>query len=116
MPTQKSKVVEHPWGQVDLLISKGNYKFNEVVLGSGHRTPYQMHEYRHAVWMIVDGSGLATFDGLPTDLYRGRMVMIPPGTKHRIENIGEEELKFLEVQIGDKCSDEDIITIEDDYE
>jgi mannose-6-phosphate isomerase-like protein (cupin superfamily) len=42
-------------------------------------------------------------------------VYIPKNTIHRIENIGEEELVFIEIQLGEDLKEEDIIRLEDDY-
>ena len=42
-------------------------------------------------------------------------VYIPLNTLHRIENIGEDLLKFTETQIGDYLGEDDIIRYEDDF-
>ena len=41
-------------------------------------------------------------------------IFIPQGDIHRLENIGSEILT-LEIQIGNKISEEDIERFEDDY-
>jgi mannose-6-phosphate isomerase len=35
--------------------------------------------------------------------------------QHRIENIGEEDLIFVEVQTGQSFDENDIVRVEDDY-
>ena len=42
-------------------------------------------------------------------------IYIPKDTIHRIENIGKEELIFIEIQLGNNIEEDDIIRIEDDY-
>ena len=42
-------------------------------------------------------------------------IFIPKNTIHRIENIGEEELIFIEIQLGENLEEDDIIRLEDDY-
>ena len=42
-------------------------------------------------------------------------IYIPKETVHRIENIGNEELIFIEIQLGEDLQESDIIRIEDDY-
>ena len=42
-------------------------------------------------------------------------IYIPKNTIHRIENIGKEELIFIEIQLGENLKEEDIIRLEDDY-
>ena len=36
-------------------------------------------------------------------------------TKHRIRNVGEEDLVFIEIQLGDYFGEDDIVRLEDDY-
>ena len=42
-------------------------------------------------------------------------MFIPLETAHRIENPGEELLEFVEVQVGDKLDESDIVRLEDRY-
>jgi mannose-1-phosphate guanylyltransferase/mannose-6-phosphate isomerase len=48
-------------------------------------------------------------------LHANQHVYIPKKTLHRIENIGKELLEFVETQIGEYLSDDDIIRYEDDF-
>jgi mannose-6-phosphate isomerase-like protein (cupin superfamily) len=41
--------------------------------------------------------------------------LIPQGTKHRVENKGQDDLVFIEVQHGSYFGEDDIVRIEDDY-
>jgi mannose-6-phosphate isomerase-like protein (cupin superfamily) len=42
-------------------------------------------------------------------------IYIPKNTIHRIENIGAEELIFIEIQLGEDLIEDDIVRLEDDY-
>ena len=42
-------------------------------------------------------------------------IYIPIGSKHRLENNSENELIIIEVQIGDKLDEDDIIRYDDIY-
>jgi len=44
-----------------------------------------------------------------------RTVDIPAGTAHRIENIGERDLIFIEIQQGSYFGEDDIERLQDDY-
>ena len=37
------------------------------------------------------------------------------GTAHRIENLGDEPVEFVEVQVGDRLDESDIVRLEDRY-
>jgi mannose-6-phosphate isomerase len=45
----------------------------------------------------------------------GDSVDIPVGTAHRVENTGDTELVFVEVQHGESFGEDDIVRIEDDF-
>ena len=42
-------------------------------------------------------------------------IYIPKNTVHRIENTGNKELVFIEIQLGEILKEDDIIRFEDDY-
>ena len=42
-------------------------------------------------------------------------IYIPQGDLHRLENIGKDLLKIVEIQIGKKISEDDIERLEDDF-
>ena len=49
------------------------------------------------------------------NLKTGDNVYIPIKSLHRLENTGSQNLKIIEIQIGQLISEDDIIRIEDDY-
>ena len=49
------------------------------------------------------------------DYHYGMYVTIPKGIKHRVENMREEDLIFIEVQTGTYFGEDDIVRIQDDY-
>ena len=46
---------------------------------------------------------------------REEYVYIPKETLHRMENIGEELVEFVETQIGEYLGEEDIVRYQDDF-
>ena len=42
-------------------------------------------------------------------------MVIPCGSVHRIENTGNVDLRFIEVQTGEYLGEDDIERLEDDY-
>ena len=56
-----------------------------------------------------------TLDNEQIILNEGQSVDIPRGSFHRIENIGSDNLSFVEVQTGDYFGDDNIERIEDDF-
>jgi mannose-6-phosphate isomerase len=66
-------------------------------------------------WVILEGRARVTLDGAEILLGEGQSVDIPIEAAHRIENIGEARLTFIEVQLGDYFGEDDIVRLEDDY-
>ncbi len=49
------------------------------------------------------------------EVLAGGSIDIPRGAKHRIKNIGDSDVRFIEVQIGDYFGEDDIERFEDDF-
>ncbi|WP_445715166.1 cupin domain-containing protein [Flavobacterium sp.] len=64
---------------------------------------------------IVHGEAVITLDGIDEVYKKGQVAQIPLGAKHRIQNKSNEELIFIEVQLGTYFGEDDIVRIEDDY-
>ena len=67
------------------------------------------------MWVVVEGEAVVTLDDKEYIYKVGEVVNVPVGTKHRVENRNEEDLKFIEVQVGTYFGEDDIVRLEDDY-
>jgi mannose-6-phosphate isomerase-like protein (cupin superfamily) len=56
-----------------------------------------------------------TCDDKVFPLTENQSTYIPLGTKHRLENIGQEPLHLIEVQSGSYLGEDDIVRFEDTY-
>jgi mannose-6-phosphate isomerase len=63
----------------------------------------------------VEGIAEVTLDGRAVPLRAGEALDIPTGAAHRIANVGETGLTFIEVQRGDYFGEDDIERLDDDY-
>ena len=106
---------ERPWGRFFVLHDEPNYKLKRIEVKPGFRLSYQYHKYRSEAWTVVSGSGLVTIDSKDKKIKKGDTIIIPLGSKHRIENTSKNKLVFIEVQTGTYFGEDDIIRIEDDY-
>ena len=75
----------------------------------------QKHKSRSEFWQIVSGKSKITIDKKEYYLKEKEHIYVPKNTIHRIENIGKEELIFIEIQLGKDLKEDDIIRLEDDY-
>ena len=109
------EIGERPWGKYFVLADEPNFKLKRIEVLPGHRLSYQYHFKRQEAWTIVQGTAKITLDGVDTIYKYGETALIPLSAKHRIENIGEDLLVFVEVQTGTYFGEDDIIRIEDDF-
>jgi len=104
-----------PWGKYFVLEDAENHKVKRIIVKPGGRLSYQYHRHRSEVWTIVQGEAKVTLNGVDEVYKKGQVVKIPLGAKHRIKNITNEDLVFIEVQLGTYFGEDDIVRIEDDY-
>ena len=110
------EVGERPWGKYFVLADEPNFKLKRIEVLPGQRLSYQYHFKRQEAWTIVQGTAKITLDGEDKIYQYGETALIPLSAKHRIENIGEDLLVFVEVQTGTYFGEDDIVRIEDDYQ
>ena len=104
-----------PWGYYEILIDEKNCKVKKITVKPGGRLSYQYHYKRSEVWTIVKGEAYMLLDDELSLHTYGDTIFIPQGTKHRVENKGQDDLVFIEVQHGSYFGEDDIVRIEDDY-
>lgn len=76
---------------------------------------HQRHARRSEHWFVIRGTGVVTLDGAEVPLETGQHVDVPCGAAHRMENTGDADLVFIEVQHGEYCGEDDIVRLEDDF-
>tara|TARA_R110002020_G_scaffold103223_1_gene241667 strand:- start:108 stop:455 length:348 start_codon:yes stop_codon:yes gene_type:complete len=108
-------IEERPWGKFEILVDSDDCKVKRITVYPGGRLSYQYHYKRSEVWTVVLGVATMTLDDKISDYIYGETILIPQGTKHRVENKGLDDLVFIEVQHGSYFGEDDIVRIEDDY-
>jgi mannose-1-phosphate guanylyltransferase len=105
---------ERRWGWYRVLDYKKSTEGIEVLTKrihvlAGKNISYQYHQQRSEVWVIVSGEGEFVLDDTLSFVKTGDILSIPVGAKHAIKAI--EGLEFIEVQMGSKLEEEDIIRL-----
>jgi len=107
---------ERPWGSFTVLDDgAGDHKVKRIVVHPGLRLSYQRHARRAEHWCIVSGRAIVTIDGQRCELGAGESIDVALGAAHRIENAGDADVVFIEVQLGDYFGEDDIVRLEDDF-
>jgi mannose-6-phosphate isomerase len=104
-----------PWGRFDVLDDQEGHKVKRLVVHPGMRLSYQRHARRSEHWFVVSGSAAITLEGELHHRGPGEAIDIPQSAAHRIENVGTDDLVFIEVQHGEYFGEDDIERIEDDF-
>ena len=98
---------KRPWGSYEVLDTSSTHQVKRIVVRPGRRLSYQVHERRSEHWFVVEGEGVVTLDGELVVVKAGQAVDVPVAAAHRIENTGERDLVFIEVQHGEYFGEEE---------
>ncbi len=106
---------ERPWGRWEVLDTGDGFAVKRISVKPGAILSLQLHHHRSEHWVVVRGQARVTRGPETLELGRNGTVFIPVETEHRIENVGEDSLEFVEVQVGDRLDEGDIVRLEDRY-
>jgi mannose-1-phosphate guanylyltransferase/mannose-6-phosphate isomerase len=106
-----------PWGWYTNLDGSDytGYKVKKICVYPGFRLSLQTHQERSEHWIVVKGKAKVQVGKDFHKLTKNQSVYIPKEVLHRIENIGEEDVVFIETQIGNYLGEDDIKRFDDDY-
>jgi mannose-6-phosphate isomerase len=104
-----------PWGTYTVLEEDRGFKVKRIEVLPSKRLSYQKHSQRAEHWFVVEGTAKVTLNDEEITVRAGEAIDIPIGAAHRVENPGEENLVFIEVQRGTYLGEDDIERLQDDF-
>ena len=104
-----------PWGTFENLLDVDYCKVKQIIIKPGQAPSYQYHFKRSEIWVVVKGKGQLKLDDEISSVKTGQTIYIPLKSKHQIKNTGDEDLIFIEVQMGEYFGEDDIVRLEDNY-
>ena len=104
-----------PWGSYTNLLDEEYTKVKKIVIKPGESPSYQYHFKRSEVWIIVKGQAEVKIDDVLMQHSVGDIICIPKEAAHQVTNNGNDELIFIEVQLGEYFGEDDIVRLEDKY-
>lgn len=107
--------VKRPWGTYTVLQDTPSFKVKRLEVSIGKKLSLQYHKKRQEHWTVVEGFAGVTIDDTYSKLSRNETAYVPAGSKHRLENIGQEKLVIIETQIGSYFGEDDIIRLADEW-
>ena len=91
------------------------FQVKTITVYPNARLSLQAHRHRAEHWIVVRGSALVTRGQDTFLLHENESTYISPGTRHRLENPGKQDLVLIEVQTGRYLGEDDIVRYEDDF-
>ena len=104
-----------PWGYFENLFKDDLYLVKRIIIKEGEQLSFQYHNHRSEKWIIVKGIGLISIGKEKKEATYGSFFNINLKQIHSIKNIGQGDLEFIEVQLGDLIQENDIVRISDKY-
>lgn len=106
---------DRPWGRWEVIAAGDDYVCKRITVNPGGKLSLQLHHHREEHWIIVQGQASVVIGDGRKDVGPNTHVFIPLETAHRIENKGDTDVIFIEVQQGDQLEEDDIVRLEDIY-
>lgn len=110
------KRVMRPWGYYEVLAEGPAFKVKRLMVKPGARLSLQKHQHRAEHWVVVGGEAEVVNDDKIMHLKANQSTYIPPKTRHRLSNPGNESLFVIEVQSGHYLGEDDIERFDDIYQ
>ena len=108
-------IVNKPWGSFEIIDEGEKYTLKKIIVHPGGKLSLQSHEHRSEHWLIASGIAKITIDDKTHDLKENDNIFIPKRSKHRLTNVGSENLIVIEMWFGDKLDENDIKRYDDVY-
>ena len=84
-------------------------------MAPGEKLSLQYHHKRAEHWVVTQGQAVVQIGDDEFETGPGQYRFIPLGEKHRLTNIGSDELVLIEVQVGSYLGEDDIVRLDDIY-
>lgn len=107
--------VHRPWGTYASLKEEAGYKVKRITVKAGESLSLQYHHQRAEHWVVVQGTAIVQIGEVEHRTLPGEYRYIPLQEKHRLTNIGQDELVLIEVQCGGYLGEDDIVRLADTY-
>lgn len=104
------------WGKHELLKKGDGYKVKKVTVAPGMEFGLHRHEYRSEQWTVVSGTptitlGMENGELVTRDYNMGDCIYVPIGMPHMVRNNTLKDVEIVEVAVGHRVVDSDVIRI-----
>ncbi len=99
------------WGTHELLSYSDGYRVKKVTVFPGLSMNLHQHEFRSEHWSVVEGVATITLEDDTRDYHKYESVYVPVGMKHKVANNTDENVIIIEVGIGERLVESDMVRI-----
>lgn len=105
---------ERIWGSLYVLFKDSNVKVKELIIEPGKGMSFQRHFKRSELWLVSKGSCVINISKKSSKIKEKKHLnmfdyyLVPVGEWHQITNPFQEVCHIIEIQYGEKCTEEDI--------
>ena len=110
-----NEVILKPWGNYKNIHISNNFIVKILTISPKNKISLQYHTRRAEHWVVTHGKAFVTKGKKQFVLNKNESTYIETNEIHRIENKEEIDLIIVEVQVGSKISEEDIVRLDDIY-
>ena len=107
--------VSRPWGNYRILSQLPGHIVKRITVDPGRALSLHRHRHRSEHWLVKDGVASIRRDGETCTLKAGQSIDIPVDATHSLANEGNEPLVVIEVQMGERLEEDDIMRLSDRY-
>lgn len=111
---EENTISYREWGIHEMLIDAKSYRVRKVTVFPGMRMALHQHELRSEHWSVVEGVATITLGSTTREYKRSESVFVPVGMKHCVANYGDTNVVIIEVGIGERLEESDMVKIYDD--
>ena len=108
-------IVNKPWGSFEIIDEGEKYTVKKITVHPGGKLSLQSHQHRSEHWLIASGFAEIIIGEKIHNLKENDNIFIPRGSKHRLANLGSDNLIVIEMWFGDKLDENDIKRYDDIY-
>ena len=109
-------VVNKPWGSFKIIDEGTKHTVKKIIVHPEGKLSLQSHKHRSEHWLIASGSAEVILDEKIHSLGENDNIFIPQGSKHRLTNLGSDNLIVIEMWFGDILDENDIKRFQDIYD
>ncbi len=109
------QTVYRPWGTYTLMETAPTHKIKNIIVLPEKTLSLQLHHHRSEHWVVVTGMACVQVERKRFYLRQGESTFIKAGMKHRLSNPGKIPLEIIEVQLGERVDEDDIVRFDDEY-